>query len=56
MYRTAIKLNDREGVASNNLAWLIVAAGRTGRARPSTLINSAIRAKGDMPDTSTPGA
>ena len=44
MYRTAIKVNDREGFASNNLAWLIVLQGGQG-SEALTLINSAIRAK-----------
>ncbi len=34
MYRTAIKANDREGIASNNLAWLIVLQRPAGQRGP----------------------
>ena len=55
MYRTAIKVNDREGIASNNLAWLIVLKGERG-SEALELINNAIRAKGAYRSISTPAA
>ena len=49
MYRTALKGNDREGIAANNLAWLIVLQGQRG-SEALELINNAIRAKGAIPE------
>jgi tetratricopeptide (TPR) repeat protein len=44
-YRSAIKINDRDGIASNNLAWLLALQG-SGKANEALeLINNAIRAK-----------
>jgi tetratricopeptide (TPR) repeat protein len=48
-YRRVVKLDDRDGVASNNLAWLI--ALREGKGPEALeLINNAIRAKGPVPE------
>lgn len=50
-YRSAIKINDRDGMASNNLAWLIaLREGRVKEKEALDLINSAIRVKGPHPD------
>jgi tetratricopeptide (TPR) repeat protein len=46
-YRRAIKINDRDGIASNNLAWLIALQGGKGN-EALDLINHAIRAKGPL--------
>jgi cellulose synthase operon protein C len=45
-YRRAIKVNDRDGIASNNLAWLIALNGGGREGEALELINSAIRARG----------
>ena len=50
MYRTAINTNDREGIASNNLAWLIVLLKRERGNDALDLINKAIRDKGEIPE------
>ena len=50
MYRTAINVNDPEGIASNNLAWLIVLLKRERGTDALDLINRAIRAKGEIPE------
>ena len=49
-YRTAIKLNDRDGFACNNLAWLIVLLKAGKGTEALDLINNAIRLKGPMPE------
>jgi cellulose synthase operon protein C len=49
-YRTAIKLNDRDGVACNNLAWLIVLLKAGKGTEALDLINLAIRLKGPVPE------
>jgi Tfp pilus assembly protein PilF len=49
LYRTAIKQNDREIVASNNLAWLIALQGGPGK-EALELINKAIQFGGPLPD------
>jgi cellulose synthase operon protein C len=49
-YRTAIKLNDRDGVACNNLAWLIVLLKAGKGTEALDLINNAIRVKGPLPE------
>lgn len=48
-YRKAVKVNDRDGIASNNLAWLIVLREHNGE-EALDLINKAIRARGPLPD------
>jgi tetratricopeptide (TPR) repeat protein len=51
-YRKAIALNEREGVALNNLAWLTALnGGPKGDARGAlNLINQAIQLRGPLPD------
>ncbi len=49
-YRSAIKLNDRDGFACNNLAWLIVLLKAGKGTEALDLINNAIRLKGPMPE------
>ena len=44
-YRTATRINDRDGVASNNLAWLIALRGDGETNEALRLINDAIRAR-----------
>jgi tetratricopeptide (TPR) repeat protein len=48
VYRTAIS-NDRDGTASNNLAWLLALKGGSG-SEALDLINNAIRIKGQVPE------
>jgi tetratricopeptide (TPR) repeat protein len=49
LYRTAIGLNDPDGIAANNLAWLLaLKGGRGGEALD--LINKAIGLKGPVPE------
>ena len=52
LYRTAINSNDREwkGIASNNLAWLIVLKNGRGSDEAIDLINNAIRLLGPNPE------
>src|SRR5262249_27994935 len=51
LYRRVITQNDREGVASNNLAWLMALTGGSDRLKEALdLINSAIKKKGAIPD------
>jgi cellulose synthase operon protein C len=50
LYRVAIRINDRDGIASNNLAWLIALRGNGKGPEALELINSAIRAKGAVPE------
>ncbi len=49
MYRAAIKVDDRDGAASNNLAWLIALTGDKGN-EAFDLIDGVIRAKGANPE------
>jgi cellulose synthase operon protein C len=49
-YRTAINLNDRDGIACNNLAWLIVLLKAGKGTEALDLINNAIRLKGPVPE------
>jgi predicted Zn-dependent protease len=49
LYRRAIQQNDREGVACNNLAWLM-ALRRVKLSEALDLINNAIKMKGPKPD------
>jgi tetratricopeptide (TPR) repeat protein len=49
LYRRAIQIGDRDGVASNNLAWLIALTGDSG-GEALELINHAIKLKGPLPD------
>jgi Tfp pilus assembly protein PilF len=44
-YRTAIKINDRDGIAANNLAWLLI-LNDGSRDEALALIEGAIRARG----------
>jgi cellulose synthase operon protein C len=48
-YRAAVGLDDRNGVASNNLAWLIALRGGS-QSEALSLINRAISAKGANPE------
>jgi Tfp pilus assembly protein PilF len=48
-YRTVIKTNDPDGVASNNLAWLMALKGRNWH-DALDLINQAIKKKGEIAD------
>lgn len=48
-YRRAVKINDRDGIASNNLAWLIALREDKGK-EALDLINNAIRARGPLPE------
>jgi tetratricopeptide (TPR) repeat protein len=49
LYRKIINQNDRDGIASNNLAWLI--ALKDGRSPEAlSLIESAIKLRGPLPD------
>lgn len=50
IYRRAIKINDRNGIASNNLAWLIALKGGEEKKEALDLINAAIRARGAEPE------
>jgi tetratricopeptide (TPR) repeat protein len=50
-YRTAIKINDRDGIASNNLAWLLAFNGGKAKADEAfTLIDHTIRVRGPQPE------
>ncbi len=53
-YREVINIGDREGTASNNLAWLMALKG-TSRERSDALvlINKAIQLQGSQPDSSS---
>lgn len=48
-YRRAIQINDSDGIASNNLAWLLALRGGRGR-EALALINKAINARGPLPE------
>jgi tetratricopeptide (TPR) repeat protein len=50
MYRDAIKLDDRDGIASNNLAWLLTLEGGDKAREATDLIRNAIRARGPLPE------
>ena len=55
LYRAAVKLNDHDGIAANNLAWLITLQhSKEKPARELTealdLINNAIRTRGPIPE------
>ena len=49
-YRNAISLGDNDGVAANNLAWLLALRGGGREAEALRLIDKAIRAKGANPE------
>src|SRR5262249_11572863 len=49
LYRKIIDLNDRDGIASNNLAWLIALKDRRSTDALG-LIDGAIRRRGPLPD------
>ncbi|MHB1556470.1 MAG: tetratricopeptide repeat protein [Isosphaeraceae bacterium] len=55
LYRAALKLNDRDGIAANNLAWLITLQHSKDRSASELtealdLINNAIRTRGPIPE------
>jgi tetratricopeptide (TPR) repeat protein len=50
LYRSAIGQNDRDGVASNNLAWLMAFNNEGQSSDALKLVNDAIRIKGPIPD------
>ena len=49
MYRKAIRINDSDGIASNNLAWLMALKGGRGP-EALDLIDKAITVKGPLPE------
>ncbi len=55
LYRAALKVNDTDGIAANNLAWLIALQGggpdqSSALSEALELINNAIRVKGPVPE------